>query len=229
MNLLPVSALTRLTIADGDALNEHIVRTLSGNDVLIANALYDLSGNAYMHDPVTNSIYHYKDNNPTKEKVYSFSAQSVSADDIYNTNLSAKNITSTSANSTNIKSTNTTSTNVLATNLSAVSENVYVLSASNSIPEKLVDIIQRLLNDWQTTENYINANKAAWSSISAISAQGMTAPFTGNTFTLSAGQNMSFTIVGNDTVKMDASQQDTIWAGARRHVGDDDIYTLYIR
>lgn len=229
MNLLPVSAFTRLTIADGDALNKHIIGTLSANDVLIADALYNLSGNAYMHDPATNSIYHYKDNDPTKEKVYSFSANSVSAENIYNTNLSANNIHSTTLSSTNVKSTNITSTNVLATNLSAVSENVYVLSASNSIPEKLVNIIQRLLNDWQTTENYINANKAAWSSISAISAQGMSAPFTGNTFTLSAGQNMTFTIVGNDTVKMDASQQDTICAGSGRHVGDDDIYTLYIR
>lgn len=229
MNLLPVSALTRLTIADGDALNKHIVEPLSSNDVLLASAMYDLSGNAYLHDPATNSIYHFKDNDPTKEKVYAFSAQSVSANDIYNTNLSAKNITSTTVNSTNVSSTNTTSDNVLATNLSAVSENVYVLSASNSVPAKLVDIIKNLLNDWQTTENYINANKNAWSSISAISAQGMSAPFTGNTFTLLAGTNMTFTTVGNDTVKMDASQQETIYAASSRRVGDDVIYTLYVR
>ena len=228
MNLLPVSALTRLTIADGDALNKHVIEPLSSNDVLLASALYNLSGNAYLHDPATNSIYHYKDNNPTKEKVYAFSAQSVSADNIYDTNLSAKNITSTTVNSTNVSSTNTTSNNVLATNLSAVSENVYVLSASNSVPKKLVDIIQCLLNDWQTTENYINANKAAWSSISAISAQGMSAPFTGNTFTLSAGRNMTFTIVGNDTVKMDASQNDTIYVRKRQTIDDNDIYTLFI-
>lgn len=228
MNLLSVSALTRDTIADGDALNKHIIEPLSGNDVLLADTLYDLSGKSYLHDPATNSIFHYKDNNPTKEKVYAFSARSVSADNIYNKNLSATNVTATNVSSTNVSSTNTTSTNVLATNLSAVSENVYVLSASNSVPKKLVDIIQCLLNDWQTTENYINANKAAWSSISAISAQGMSAPFTGNTFTLSAGQNMTFTIVGNDTVKMDASQQDTIYVRKRQTIDNDDIYTLFI-
>ena len=228
MNLLSVSALTRQTIADGDALNKHIIEPLSGNDVLLADSLYDLSGKSYMHDPVTNSIFHYKDNDPTKEKVYAFSAQSVTADNIYNKNLSATNVTATNTTATNVKSTNTTSTNVLATNLSAVSENVYVLSASNGVPKKLVDIIQSLLNDWQTTENYINANKNNWSSISAISAQNMSAPFTGNTFTLSAGKNMTFTVVGNDTVKMEAAQQDTIYAALVRHESEDDIYRLVI-
>jgi len=228
MNLLPVSALTRLTIADGDALNKHIIEPLSGNDVLLADSLYDLSGKSYMHDPATNSIFHYKDNDPTKEKVYAFSAQSVTADNIYNKNLSATNVTATNTTATNVNSTNTTSTNVLATNLSAVSENVYVLSASNSVPKKLVDIIQSLLNDWQTTENYIDANKNGWSSISAISAQGMSAPFTGNTFALSAGKNMTFTVVGNDTVKMEAAQQDTIYAALVRHESEDDIYRLVI-
>lgn len=228
MNLLSVSALTRQTIADGDALNKHIIEPLSGNDVLLADSLYDLSSKSYMHDPVTNSIFHYKDNDPTKEKVYAFSAQSVTADNIYNKNLSATNVTATNTTATNVKSTNTTSTNVLATNLSAVSENVYVLSASNGVPKKLVDIIQSLLNDWQTTENYINANKNNWSSISAISAQNMSAPFTGNTFTLSAGKNMTFTVVGNDTVKMEAAQQDTIYAALVRHESEDDIYRLVI-
>ena len=228
MNLLPVSALTRLTIADGDKLNESIISSLSGNDVLIAEALYNLSGNAYLHDSSTNSIFHYKDNDPTKEKVYAFSAQSVSATDIYNTNLSSTNVTAENLTSTNINSVNTTSNNVLTTNLSAVSENVYVLSASNSIPQKLVDIIQHLLNDWQATENYINANKNNWSSISAISAQGMSAPFTGNTFTLSAGDNVSFNVLNNDTVKINASQQETIYARKRQTIDDDDIYTLVI-
>ena len=228
MNLLPVSALTRLTIADGDALNKHIVEPLSGNDVLLADSLYDLSGKSYMHDPATNSIFHYKDNDPTKEKVYAFSAQSVTADNIYNKNLSATNVTASNTTATNVKSTNTTSTNVTATNLSAVSENVYVLSAANGVPQKLVDIIQSLLNDWQTTENYIDANKNGWSSISAISAQGMSAPFTGNTFALSAGKNMTFTVVGGDTVKMEAAQQDTIYAALVRHESEDDIYRLVI-
>ena len=228
MNLLPVSALTRLTIADGDALNKHIVEPLSGNDVLLADSLYDLSGKSYMHDPATNSIFHYKDNDPTKEKVYAFSAQSVTADNIYNKNLSSTNVTASNTTATNVKSTNTTSTNVTATNLSAVSENVYVLSAANGVPQKLVDIIQSLLNDWQTTENYIDANKNGWSSISAISAQGMSAPFTGNTFALSAGKNMTFTVVGGDTVKMEAAQQDTIYAALVRHESEDDIYRLVI-
>lgn len=228
MNLLSVSALTRDTIADGDALNKHIIEPLSGNDVLLADTLSALSGKSYLHDPATNSIFHYKDNDPTKEKVYAFSAQSVSADNIYNKNLSATNVTATNTTASNVNSTNTTSTNVLATNLSAVSENVYVLSASNSVPKKLVDIIQSLLNDWQTTENYIDTNKNGWSSISAISAQGMSAPFTGNTFALSAGKNMTFTVVGNDTVKMEAAQQDTIYAALVRHESEDDIYRLVI-
>lgn len=226
MNLLPVSALNRSTIADGDKLNNCVVSALSANDVLIAEALYDLSGNAYLHDANTNSIFHYKDNDPTKEKVYAFSAQSVSAADIYNTNLSSTNVTAKQLTSTNVSSTNTTSTNILTTALSAVSENVYVLSASNSVPKKLVDIIQHLLTDWQTTENYINANKDNWSSISAISAQGMTTPFTGNTFTLSAGDNVSFNVINGDTVKINASQQETIFA--RKNPGMDDIYTLVI-
>ena len=228
MNLLPVSAFTRLTIADGDALNKHIIEPLSGNDVLLADSLYDLSGKSYMHDPVTNSIFHYKDNDPTKEKVYAFSAQSITADNIYNTNLSATNVTATNTTATNVKSTNTISTNVTATNLSAVSENVYVLSASNSVPKKLVDIIQNLLTHWQNTENYIDANEDTWSSISAISAQGMSAPFTGNTFALSAGKNMTFTVVGNDTVKMEAAQQDTIYARHIRTEGENEIYSLVI-
>ena len=228
MNLLPVSAFTRLTIADGDALNKHIIEPLSGNDVLLADSLYNLSGKSYMHDPVTNSIFHYKDNDPTKEKVYAFSAQSITADNIYNTNLSATNVTATNTTATNVKSTNTISTNVTATNLSAVSENVYVLSASNSVPKKLVDIIQNLLTHWQNTENYIDANEDTWSSISAISAQGMSAPFTGNTFALSAGKNMTFTVVGNDTVKMEAAQQDTIYARHIRTEGENEIYSLVI-
>lgn len=229
MNLFPVSALTRSTIADGDALNNGIILPLSGNDILLADTLYDLSGKSYMHDESTNSIFHYKDNDPTKEKVYAFSAQSVSADNIYNKNLSATNVTADNVESTNVTSVNTTSTNVLATNLSAVSENVYVLSANNSVPKKLVDIIQNLLDHWQTTENYINANKNNWSSISAISATTMSSPFTGNTFTLSAGKNMSLTVVGNDTVKFDAAQQDTIYATHVRREGDNEIYRLVIR
>ena len=229
MNLLSVSALTRDTIADGDALNKHIIEPLSGNDVLLAATLSGLSGKSYLHDPVTNSIFHYKDNDPTKEKVYAFSAQSVSADNIYNKNLSATNVTATNVSSTNVSSTNTTSTNVSATNLSAISDNVYVLSAANGVPKKLVDIIQHLLDNWQTTEDYINANKGNWSSISAISAQNMSSPFTGNTFKLSAGENMSFTIVGSDTVKMDAAQQDTVYAVKIAEQGDDNIYRLVIK
>ena len=229
MNLLSVSALTRDTIADGDALNKHIIEPLSGNDVLLADTLYDLSGKSYLHDPATNSIFHYKDNDPTKEKVYAFSAQSVSADNIYNKNLSATNVTATNVSSTNVSSTNTTSTNVSATNLSAISDNVYVLSAANGVPKKLVVIIQHLLDNWQTTEDYINANKGNWSSISAISAQGMSSPFTGNTFKLSAGQNMSFKIVGSDTVKLDAAQQDTVYAVLTATQGDDNIYRLVIK
>lgn len=230
MNFLPVSALTRNTIADGDKLNQCIIDQLKGNDEILANELYALSGKTYLHDSEKNVIFHYKDNDPTKEKVYAFSAQSLSADNIYNTNLSATNVKSTNITSTNVTSTNTTSNNVSAINLTAVSDNVYVLSATGSVPKKLVDIINALLQDWQKTENYIANNQPKWLSISAISAQGMTTPYTGNTFTLSAGQNMYFNITSNDTVTLSAAQQDTIYVNNPPEIiSDDEIYSLIVR
>lgn len=230
MNLQPVATLNRHTIADGDKLHQYVIDPLSGNDKLLADAIYDLSGKSYEHDTEKNAIFHYKDNDPTKEKVYAFSAQSLSADYIKNVNLTATNVHSTNVTSTNIYSTTTQSTNTSAINLTAVSDNVYVLSAANGVPKKLVDIIDALLKNWQATEDYITAQKNAWSSISAISAQGMSTPFTGNTFTMKAGQYMQLNVLGADTVEFNAAQQETIYVNNPPvTVGDDEIYSLIIR
>ena len=230
MTILPVTTLSRMTIADGDLLNQQVVSALSGNDIIFANELSALSANSYFHDPATNSIYHFKDNDPNGEKVYSFSAQLLSAKNLYSTNVSATNVTATNTKSTNVTANNVTATNTVTTNLSAISENVYMLSANGTVPQKLVDIIQNLLNKWNSIDNYIDNHEAAWSSISAISAQGMSAPFTGNTFTLDAGENVSFTPQGNDTVQINAASQSTIYATNKRQYGEGNyLYKLVIK
>lgn len=228
MNILPVATLSRQTIADGDLLNQQVVSALSGNDEIFANALFSMSGNVYYHDPVTNSIYHYKDNDPDGEKVYSFSATNISANNLYSVNVSATNVSAKNTTTTNVTANNVTAVNTNTTNLSAVSENVYVISAAGTDPEKLVDIIQNLIDNWSAVSSYITQNQMYWSSLSAISATGMTAPFTGNTFKLSAGNNVSFYMPAADTVRIDSLGEPSIYVSNKRIVGQDEVYTLVI-
>ena len=197
----PVSALTRNTIADGDKLQDCLLTPLNNIDSAIMQYLYNLSGNAYLHDNATNSIYHYQDNDPTKAKVYAFSANSFSAKNAQIQNVSANNISAT---------------NITAYNITANNE-VTLLSAANAPMNTLQNIVDYLLQNWRTLYSYVEANSANWSSISAISATGMSRAFTGNTFALSAGDDVNFNVnSSNDTVTINAD------------VGVDLIYTRRI-
>lgn len=257
--LPPVTPISRNTIADGDALNGSVINDLCERDLALAQILYDLSGNAYLHDKSTNSIYHFKDNDPTKEKVYAFSAESISANKIYSISITATDITATNVSAQLLKSNNVSATNSLINHLAAVDtsatnittqsltaqnisatntydagslsamQSVTVLSAENTQPTTLYKIVEELLRRNTATNNYISSKENDWSSISAISAQGMSSPFTGNTFKLSAGDNIGMTVnAAQDTVTIAADTSNNIYAvSSLKYTVDSDTYVFY--
>lgn len=181
---ISVPTIDRTTIADGNALQSTLMYSFSARDIELADYIQSLSGNTYHHDAGTNKIFHYKDNDPLSTKVYDLLTDSITA-----TNLTATNLTATTLSSTNVTATNVTANN-----------NLYVLSSDDATAVTAATaIFANLTAANQTNVDYIAANSAAWIGISAISATGMTSPFTGRVFQLLPGTNVGFKVNSDQT------------------------------